>query len=80
MYNGPQGFIQWGVGGSFGSPQNSQLPPKGKGKKEKRREREREREREEEGGGVYVFGAMIYLMTLRLAEYHRLKSITPQCH
>ena len=51
-------------------------PPKGKGK-------EREKERgggEEEGGGVYVFGTMIYLITLRLAEYHRLKSVTLQCH
>ena len=27
-----------------------------------------------------VLGAMIYLFTLRLAEYHRLKSVTPQCH
>ena len=52
-------------------PQNTQLsPPKGKGKKEKERG----------GGSVYIFGAMIYLITLRLAEYHRLNSITPQCH
>ena len=41
------------------------LPPK---------KREREKEREDEEGKV--FGAMIYLITLRLAEI----SITPQCH
>ena len=36
--------------------------------------------REREGGGECVFGATIYLITLRLAEYHRLKSIAPRCH
>ena len=45
------------------------------------REKERERRRERKRGKVYVFGATIlYLITLRLAEYHRLKSTTPQCH
>ena len=61
-----QGFIQWGEG--VGAS-----PPKRRGKKEKRRGREKG-----EGEGVYDFGATIYLqITLRLAEYHRLKSITP---
>ena len=55
---------------------NSQIAyRKGRGKKEKRG-----REREREGAGSVFFGATIYLITLRLAEYHRLKSITPQCH
>ena len=52
--------------------QNTQLPPPPPQRKEKGREKG-------ERGSVYVFRAMIYLITLRLAEYHRLKSIIPQC-
>ena len=75
IYNGMalhnQGFIQW----------EGKLPPpsqrKGKGGE---KERERERGERERGGSVHVFGGMIYLITLRLAEYHRLISIPPQRH
>ena len=74
--HGHQGFIQWGDGGRSFPPKHPASPQKER--ERKRRERE-EREREKEGKSVYVFGAMIYLITLRLAEYHRLKSITPQC-
>ena len=58
------------------------LPPPKRKRKERERGGEREREREKGGGGksVLCFGATIYLITLKLAEYHRLKTITPQCH
>ena len=42
------------------------LPPLPKKERERKRKGERERR---EGESVYVFGAMIYLITLRLAEY-----------
>ena len=75
-------LIQTGIfagfhGGGGAPQQNTQLPPpKGRRKKEKRRESEWEKE----GGSVYVFNTTIYLIILRLVEYHRLKSITPHCH
>ena len=59
-----------GWGESCLLPASFPPPQKGKGKKEKRRETREEKGREEEGESVYDFGATIYLITLRLAEYH----------
>ena len=73
VYRCRLGFIRWGGGGGGGG---GELPPKGKGK-----DREKEREREEEEEVCICFWYYdIYLITSRLAEYLRIKSITPQCH
>ena len=72
------GFIQWGEGGLAPPPPQKKRERKRKGERE--RERERERKKGRKGKCVYVFRALTYLINLRLAEYHRLKSLTPQCH
>ena len=53
-------------------PKTPSFPPQ--------KDRERKRKGERGGWSEYVVGAMIYLINLRIVEYHRLKAITPQCH
>ena len=63
-----QGFIQWGVGGSFPLKTLSFSPKKKERKKRKRRERERERERKREVHGVGR-GVCIFLRRIASDQY-----------